>query len=202
MSAIACSDKAAEPSTDTSIDKQDATQNDLPQKSRVIIREDLEPYKFLYVDIPNVLHVESIGTEVYIVDNDRIIAVISSADDRVNNIKDAHKIVMKHFADGIEGRGKGESVDNLVITKSEKLNINNRDMYKFIGTMDATFSSDTVYKVNVVGYSFICEEVSCGIWGIVTSKEQEEQDKQIKQIKQIETVIDKMVKTVEVKDME
>ena len=207
FSMIAC-DKAADDNNDSNgdntvnesvVDNKNLKEKydvELNNEVSMIINEDKEVWTTLECLGPNYHTIENIYSTLFIVDNERDIAVTMACEDRSENLYDAHEKAFKEFCRGMNC--EAESIKNLVIEKDEKVNINGIDMYKFEGMMDATFWSDKVYNVKTVGYSFILDEVPCSIQGVVINRSPEEQEKQIVELRDI---IDEMVKTVEMGEL-
>lgn len=116
-----------------------------------------------------------------------------SANDSIENIVDF--VNDDGFMDSVSRAGRGGSTfyleEDIVVTSSEIVTMAGRDSMKFEGTAPNRFRDEANWDCYVYGYTFLVNDTSYAVIGVVAPQEQDEE-----MIKQMKQLVDDVAATV------
>lgn len=157
-----------------------------PKKSKLRIDPHKVPGKNIYIDVPNYQEIERGYTRLFIVHDQKYVAVTANKKGDASSLTAAHASAFDKFKQSIQD---DSYVNSLNITKESTETINGIEFYKYEGTLNC--GHDTIYDAYTAGFSFVLDGVACNVTGSVVDQEQPEE-----MIEEIRSVVEAMIPTV------
>ena len=147
------------------------------------------PMENIYIDVPSYQEIELGYTELFIVHNEKYVAITTAFDDEntVTAAKDAHGKAFTIFKGNMADHEGG--VNGITMTKEETQTVNGIEFYTYEGKIH--YGVANKYDGYAIGCAFVMDGIPCEIVGSVVDPSQSEE-----MIEEIRSVVQAMMQSV------
>lgn len=178
--------KPSDSTVTTSINNTDTTE-DNSSKSSLLSKTYQVLGKNIYMGAPNYQEIELGYTELFIVHNEKYIAVTAARRDTAVNTQEAHEKAFAKFQQNMVDHEGG--VNGITMTKEETQTVNGIEFYTYEGKIH--YGVANKYDGYAIGCAFVMDGIPCEIVGSVVDPSQSEE-----MIEEIRSVVQAMMQSV------